>query len=179
MLGSTAKRRIDMGEPESDGVTTPMVRSLQIVVATLIAGVVVFAVLAVYIRSQNPAPMARPVPFISYLAIGFTTFMMLARILAVPVIARLSRKRLLAGPPPSTRQVMEHFSARTIFGSALLEAAAFFMLLAYLTEGQPWTLAGGLAMAGLLAVMQFPTRPRVEAAIEADRRAIEDERGAA
>jgi hypothetical protein len=34
-------------------------------------------------------------------------------------------------------------------------------------------------MAGLLAVLQFPTRQRVEAAIEADRRAIEDERGAA
>jgi hypothetical protein len=178
MPESTAKGRIDMGEPESDGVTTPMVRNIQIVVAALITGVVVFAVLAVYIRSQNPAPMAQPVPRISYLAIGFTIFMLLARTLAVPVIANLSRKRLLAGPSPSTRQLMEHYSARTIFGSALLEGAAFFMLLAYLTEGLPWTLAGGLVMAGLLAVMQFPTRPRVEAAIEADRRAVEDERRA-
>jgi hypothetical protein len=179
MLGSTTKGRFDMSEPESDGVTVPMLRNIQIVVAALITGVVVFAVIAIVIRSQNPAPMVQQVPLVSYTAIGFAPLLLLARVVIVPLIAKAGRKRLLASPNLTTQLLMEQYFARAIVGSALLEGAAFFLLVAYLTEGQPWTLAGGLVMAGLLAVMQFPTRQRVEAAIEADRRAIEDERGAA
>lgn len=165
-----------MSKSEPDHVSAPMLLIIQIVVSMLLSGVFILAVVAYVVRMRDPAPLAPNPPLVSYMALGFAPIMLAVRAVLVPIVARAGRKKLLASAPVTVKQLMEQFSARTIMGSALLESSAFFLLVAYLVEGQPWTLGGGLTMAGLLAALQFPTRARVEAAIAADRQAIEDER---
>jgi hypothetical protein len=165
-----------MSDPEPDGLPAPILRRLQFVVGALVMGVVSFAVVVMAIRMGGPPFNAPDVPVVSFMAVGFAAMMLVARAALVPAVAKAGRKKLLTMSPVTIKQLMEQYTARRIIGSTLLEGSAFFLLVTYLIEGRPWTLGGGLVMAGLLAVLQFPTRPRVEAAITADRQAIEDER---
>jgi hypothetical protein len=167
-----------MSKSEPDDVPAPMLLSIQIVVATLLSGVLIFAAIAYVVRMRDPAKVATNPPRVSFMALGFAPIMLAVRAVLVPIVAKAGRKKLLSSTPVTVKQLMEQFSARTIMGSALLEDSAFFLLLAYLVEGQPWTLGGGLVMAGLIGVQQFPTRSRVEAALAADRQAIEDTKAA-
>ncbi len=165
-----------MNPSAPDDVPPPMLRTLQIVVGALTTGIVSFSLIAAILRSRNQQPGVDGAPVLSYVALGAGVVILCARAIVIPIVAKAGRKLLLNDPAVSTTKLMAQFTTRTIVGAAILEGAGFLFLTAYLTEGQPWALAGGLMMAGLLAVLQFPTRPRVEAAIEAERRAIEDER---
>ncbi|HEX4592127.1 MAG TPA: hypothetical protein VH120_19495 [Gemmataceae bacterium] len=104
--------------------------------------------------------------------------MLVARTVIVPRIATARRRILPNNPAVTIQQLMTMFATRTIVGAALIEGAAFFLLVAYLAEGQPWTWVGGMVMGVLLAALQAPTRARAEAAFAADRQAIEDQRAA-
>jgi hypothetical protein len=161
---------------EPDVVPQALVRNLQVVVGALVGGVLIAAVIFFVVRSQGPAPMANQLPLISFLAVGFAAMMIALRLVMIPVLAKAGRAKLMPNSDVSTGQVFGLFASRTIMGAALLEGSAFFFLVAYLVEGQPWALGGGLIMAGLIAVLQFPTRTSVENAIAADRQASEDER---
>jgi hypothetical protein len=168
-----------MNEPEVDDVPPGMLRSLQIIVGALVASIFFFAVVAVVVRSKEGGPPAIDPPVISYLAIAFAAMTLGMRAVMIPAIAKVGRKPLLTEPYVATRQLMGLLTNRTIIGSALLEGAAFFLLVAYLVEGQLWTWAGGLVMGGVLAVLQFPTAARIGAAVDAERQAIADERTSA
>src|ERR1700722_3246141 len=146
-----------MGDPEQDEIPAPVLRSIQIVLGTLVLGVIFLAVIASVIRMRDPAPLAPNPPLISYIAMGMVPLILIVRALVVPVFAKAGRRKLLAASPVTTKQLVEQFTARTIVGSALLEGSAFLLLVAYLVEGQSWTLIGAVAMAGLL-VDRFPTR---------------------
>jgi hypothetical protein len=164
-----------MNDPDLDVVPPHMLRTLRIIVGALVASVLIAAAIFFVVRSQNPAPMANQVPIISCLAVGFAAMMFAVRAVMIPVVSKAGRQKLLANSDVTTTKLMELHISRTIVGAALLEGPAFFLLVAYLTEGQPWTLAAALVMAGLIAVLHFPTRFRVENAIAADRQAIRDE----
>jgi hypothetical protein len=57
------------------------------------------------------------------------------------------------------------FQTRLIIGFAMLEGAAFLQAIAYMVEGQLFSLAIGLALV-LVMAMAFPTRSRLENWIE-------------
>ena len=115
-----------MSESTEDSLPTAMVRSLQIVIGVLILGVVTLAVIAAIIRSQGPPANVPPVPMVSYIAVGFAVVMVINRFVLIPAIAKSGRKKLLAAPIVTTKQLMEQYMSRTIVGAALLEGSAFF-----------------------------------------------------
>jgi hypothetical protein len=164
-----------MNESKPDEFPTQMLRSLQIVIGALAAGVFAFAVVATVARSNGKGRVPDS-PMMSYLAIGAAALALVMRVVVPRVMTKAGRKRLANERPVLSVRLMQLHMNRTIAGAAMFEGAAFFLLTAYLAEGEPWALAGGLAVGGLMAVLQFPTLPRVEAALAADRQAIEDER---
>jgi hypothetical protein len=165
-----------MNKPESEGVPASAVQTLQIVISALVLGTLTFAVIACVLREQKPIFVAGSLPVVSLAALVFAAVMLVVRAAVIPAIRKAGRKKLLAAPSVTTKDLTAQYMARTITGAALLEGGAFFLLMAYLVEGVPLTLACGLVMGGLIAVLQFPTRRRVEAAIAADRQAIENDR---
>src|SRR3954466_7959117 len=99
-----------MNVPEAEGVPTPMLRSLQIVVGALLMGVLVFAVVAPIARGNN-APQVQPdTPFLSYVAVGFAITIMLVRAVVIPILAKAHRKKLIGSPEITAKQLMEGYS---------------------------------------------------------------------
>jgi hypothetical protein len=69
------------------------------------------------------------------------------------------------------------YQIQLIVGDAMLEGATFLQLIAYLLEGQPWSLAvAGLLVALLL--LRTPVRTRVERWVERQQALVEQARQA-
>ena len=150
-----------------------VIRIVQIIVAALALGVICFAAVAIFLRFQNPPQQDA---MIAYMAAGFAPMMLVVRAIVGTSTVNSSRKNIAAGIRPLNiptagsqlpanltdgDQFLFVFQQKTIIESALVEGAAFFNLIAFLTIGQWWS----LAVAGvLLAVMlvPFPTHDRVE-----------------
>jgi hypothetical protein len=79
---------------------------------------------------------------------------------------RSGRQNLGEDDSVSDEKWMRIFSSLTITGAALLEGGAFMFFIAYMLEGEWWTLAGGVAMVGLMFAWHFPTEGKVTAWIE-------------
>ncbi|QDT53623.1 hypothetical protein Pan44_16460 [Caulifigura coniformis] len=131
-------------------------RTIQIVVAALITGVVTFAgFLAVSGEFQKP-PRGQT---LSYVAVAFGA---LAAVLHVVVPAAIERTSLAKqGVGAGPEMLMGTLFTRTIVACAILEGAAFFSLVAFQTEHQLWVL-GVTAVLLLLMIAQFPTATRIE-----------------
>ena len=167
-----------MTEPEPDDIPAPMLRSLQVVVCAMVVGVFAFAIVLAVVRSQRGKQAIDNGLLLSYQASGAAALVLILRPVVLRVMTATGRKRLAAQRPVTAAQLMQLMTNRTIVGAALLEGAAFYLLVAYLVEGHPWALGEGLAVGGLLAALQFPTRARAETALAADREAIEGEQAA-
>jgi hypothetical protein len=166
-----------MTQAESDSVSEAMLRTMQIIIGALVGGVVAFSAVALIVHGQQRLePPADSMPQVSFVAVGFALAILAARALVVPAIAKSARNKLASQSDVTTKQLVERFMLRTIIGAALLEGSALFFLVTFMIEGQWWTLAGGLVMAVLLALLQFPTRLHVETAVAADRHAIPEAR---
>jgi hypothetical protein len=165
-----------MTGPDEDGVLEQFLRGTRITIGALAAGALLFAVVDIVLWSQGRVPTVPGMEVISYLAAGYAALMLVGRSVVMRAASAVARKRLLALPEVTTQKVLEVYGGRTITGAAFLEGAAFFFLMAFLIDGQWWTLAGGLAFAALLAVLHFPTRERVDAWADEQRQALEQEK---
>jgi hypothetical protein len=150
-----------------------VIRIVQIIVAALAMGMICFAAVAIFQRIPNPPQQDA---LIAYLAAGFAPMMLFVRAIVGTSTVNRSRKNIAAGirplnPPAAGSQLPANFTGgdqflfvfqqKTIIESALVEGAAFFNLIAFLTEGQWWSLAvAGVLLAVLL--VPFPTYDRVE-----------------
>ena len=67
------------------------------------------------------------------------------------------------------------YQTRMIVGAALLEGPAFFLLIAYLIERSPWSLAAAIFMI-LGVAAHFPTEQRVAEWVEQQMSLLEEER---
>jgi hypothetical protein len=142
--------------PPLNGDPKVWVRTAQIICAALIAGVFFFLGITQVIGPKKDEP------FLAYFAAGFAALMIVMRFV-VPAIA--VRNQIQSLPEDVSDDLMfrlfQIYQNRMIIGLALLEGAAFFNLIAYLTAGQIWT----LAVVGLLLVlmlMMFPTLNQFE-----------------
>jgi hypothetical protein len=157
-----------------------LVRPMQVIVCALAFGVLVFMAVAIAVKPGAPAGQERE-PFLAYIAIVFT-FAILAAWFIVPrtMVARL-RKSMAGG------QIAEHMQARAaatlteeqrqiqpfiatystklIVACALLEGAAFFNVVIYFLERQPFNLLIALALV-LMILAHFPTTSCVTSWIE-------------
>jgi len=150
-----------------------VVRTVQIIVAALAMGVLIFASVTVFQR-MNQAPQQDAL--LAYLAVGFAVTALGMRSVIGGLTVANQRKRIAGGtwsidsrgagsglPTNVTDgdRLLFVFQQKTIIESALLEGAAFFVLISFLIVGQWWS----LAVAGMLLMMlvvPFPTYDRVE-----------------
>jgi hypothetical protein len=148
---------------------------MQIIVGAMLAGVLSFATIAAVVRSQNPLRPPPDLPILSFVAVGFGVLTLLGRMALLQTVTTAARHRWRAETDIPVCQWLNLFQTRTVIGAALLEGAAFLFLVAYLVEGLPWALAGGLAFGALLALLQFPTRAAVERWVEAQQETFQNE----
>lgn len=146
------------------------VQTVQIICAALAGGVVMFAAV-VSVAGLAPDPPAGQM--LSLMGLVFGVASVFGRIV-VPGIVPVPPTKLNMGDADASeatevnRRALALFAiyqTQMIIGLAILEGAAFFNVIAYMLEGNVWSLgaAGGLIVVMLLT---FPTRSRVAFWIE-------------
>jgi hypothetical protein len=146
------------------------IRTIQIMAAAIVAGVGMFLIIVLTLRGQGPAPAASPI--LLYVGIVFGVAALAAR-LVVPNLLVAARRRQLPGSS-SSRDLLGLFQLRTIVGMALLEGAAFFLVIVYLLDGSQLALL--LSILGVVIVAsQFPTRSSIDRWLARQRELIEQE----
>jgi hypothetical protein len=137
-------------------------RPMQIIVATLAFGVVSFFVVTLFIGSHGGGNGPDSNHIVTYVGMGFAIVGAIVWIILRDLIARQSRKSVLAG---DTRRLATVYQTRLIISCALLEGIAFLNLVAYLIEHQRMSLV--IAGAYLVILLnQFPTLNRLENWVE-------------
>jgi hypothetical protein len=165
-------------------------RTLQIILAGLASGVIMFGVIAVLLATREAAPQngAAKTLLLTYIAAAFA-FVSLAVAWVLPSAIAGSQLRSLVigtagraganGSPSSpvadlskVGALANMFQTRAIIGASILEGAALLNLIAYLIEQQPLS----LMMAGMLVacmLSQFPTIRKMGRWIESELKTIE------
>ncbi len=154
------------------------VRTPQIVVIGLVVGCGFFMGIAISMNMQQGglgAAQGDGNPLLPYIALAFAVSAVAARVMVVPVVVGPLRRKIVQGtwPPPNGRpqqpslvamaeadeeagKLAMLFLTKTIIAGAIIEGAAFFLLIAYLIEGSFMALGVAVAMVVLLA-SHFPT----------------------
>lgn len=143
------------------------VRTMQLITGALLIGVVVFGVIATLVGGKPAAPPPNqppPTPILTYMAAGFAFIQLGMRAVVPTVMARNSVAHLqgsLDDSDASKLRLAGIYQTKMIIGMALCEGAAFFALIAWMTERELIAIgtAGFLVLVMLAA---FPTRSRVE-----------------
>ncbi|HWE38596.1 MAG TPA: hypothetical protein VG406_18640 [Isosphaeraceae bacterium] len=151
-----------MPPDDSNDVLELVLRQCQIIIAALIAGVTLFAALDLLVLSQ--LGKAAATSMLSWVAVGSTAFWAALAWLVPRLIAdRVVRDRAeVPRGPGDLDRLLAGFRAKTVVAGALLEGPVFFALIAYMIERSPIALAAA-APALLYLMLQFPTRPALEA----------------
>jgi hypothetical protein len=172
---------------EGDRLLSNRLRLLQFMVAAMITGAVVFAVIAVVVGLQRGGDPDVPMgtPFLSYIALAFFVIELAAwavfpRRLADRGVAAIAAGTWTPGPESNPAdyagddaKLLAVLQTKTLAASALMEGAAFLGCIAYLVEGQAIALA---ATAGAVLVMAatFPTLGRLRGWLETQRARVEE-----
>jgi hypothetical protein len=182
--GKVGKR---MDQPfEADPITARL-RVIQIIIGALLAGAVSFLGMAVWLRAIGDQP--RPgMPAVTYFGLAGAVLNVIFSFVIPSKLTGAARKRIAATVPG--RDLVEHgrsataddagqlctvYNNQMIIGAALLEGATFFLLIAYIVEGQLISpIVAALLIAGI--AWRFPTRERLTTWIEAHERLIAEKR---
>jgi hypothetical protein len=182
---------------DEQAVIAETARICQVLVGSLMAGVIVFLTITTIISTgdggaKNPvagAAAGKNQPLLTYLAAGFSGSAVVLSFILPGLMVAQSRKRLAqeneagladarTGVPDTSVRALNEFSnlamlyrTQLIVGSALAEGAAFFAIIAYLLEQQPIALAMALVALGAIAV-RFPTPGRISDWIERQREQV-------
>lgn len=150
------------------------VRTMQIIVAALLMGVVSFGLMVtLVIKPQQQEP------FLAYFAAGFTAVAIGMRSVVPGLIAGNQVRELAekshAGTGAIDDEFIGVFQTKTIVEGALLEGPAFCLLISYMLTGQAWVLGIAFGLLVLMAI-QFPTRDRAESWVKRQRELLELEK---
>jgi hypothetical protein len=158
---------------------TPGVATIQIINGALVAGVVVFLGISLYLRSQHPDGIFGPaIPeanrFLPLFAVVLAVGNALAAFWIPPTMVQ-ARRRALAegrwtdpgvgrGTPATTDagRLLSVYTTARIVQLALLEGAAFLCLIVYYLHGDGFLLMVALALIVAMLV-GWPTRSRLDA----------------
>src|SRR6476620_4554932 len=128
------------------------VRTIQIIVCALFAGVVAFLGVAIFLVSQNAQAALPDKPFLTYTSLGMAIAVVIAWLIVPSLAAAGMKKAIIEGRSENWGIVKNLpnaadlgnvvplsvvYQTKTIIAAALLEGAAFFCTVAYLIEPQP------------------------------------------
>ncbi len=138
--------------PESVG------RTAMIITGALIQGVVIFASVAYFIGKGEPV---QP-PMISFIGAGTALMMVVMRFVLPTVIVNGAKAKLKeASDTDLMSQLASLYVTKTVVGMALLEAGAFFNLVAYVADKQLWSYGVVAFLLGVMAI-SFPSQGQFE-----------------
>jgi hypothetical protein len=163
--------------------------TLQIIVAALAAGALMFAGVAWFVATNAARARAAPAQILlTYVAAGVALLALIVSWIVPAIIASSQRQAIAAGKSISAAATtrnqsgIEHlgdvgslsaaYQTQQIIRAAILEGAAFFNLVAYIVEKQSLCLVAAGVMV-LFMLSQFPTRQRVEDWLERELTATE------
>ena len=167
-----------------------LLRTQQIIMAALPAGLFFFLLIAILDRFGGNQP-ADLFGILTLAAVAYAAMSLVAQAVVPRMITGAARRRIAQGtwqPPGLTTpqiatllkrtgtsgQFMLVNQLRLILGGAILDGAAFFVVLAYFLEGSP--IALGVAVLLITALLlKFPTAGRVGDWIENQRRRMEED----
>lgn len=170
-------------KPDAEQEVRQVLTVLRIIVLALAMGVATFlGVVLTMERDEAPDD-----PMLWLLMAGFAGMALLARMVIPTVIFSSIRRKIALGtwqpqskngqPPPQTDEglLMAALQMKTIVGCAILEAAGFANVFAFLSEGQ---LASAIVAAVLIVMIiaHFPLKMRVDGWLESQKRWLEEER---
>jgi hypothetical protein len=153
--------RTDTNTGELSQAITARLGVMRIIAGALITGAVGFAAVSLFLKNTaEPDPAAGSFPIVSTIGLAAT----LVQSLLVVILPGAAARNLVSKAETSS-QLVEAYFGPLLMTFALLEGATFFNCVAYIIEGQWWTLvAVGTLIVWMLT--QFPTRTRVEHWIE-------------
>lgn len=154
-------------------------RTMRWIAVALITGPVIFMVIVVLLRTRPMWP-ARSItaPFLTYAALGFGAVQLVLQAVlpnrqaaqGCREIGRGARFEPYLDAVPSLWSV---YQRRLLLGMGLLEGPVFFLMLAYLLEGEvSGFVVAGLFLVGIIA--WFPTRGRVDSWVEQQRERLQE-----
>jgi hypothetical protein len=163
-----------------------VVWTLRIIIPALAGGLLVFTLVAFFVHQGQAQPGHGEV-FLSLIGAAFAVAAIFARMLVPALMVRSGCQRIARGVrDPSavwtaeqalrstdSEQLLAVFGAKTIVGGAILEGAGFFNPVAYIIEGQGYSLV--LALILVVGIMiGIPTRHGLESWLEQQQRRIQE-----
>jgi hypothetical protein len=156
---------------DPDAVLSACLRVGRIILVALALGVLAFLGIAVFIRENNPRPVP-DTPILTYVALAVAALQAILQGVLPGLVATGIRRQLVAGkwpparpgrpvPPDDRSKLCALYITRLIIGAALVEGAAFLLLIAYLLEGSVLALAAAGVML-VIILLKFPTRTGLE-----------------
>ena len=141
-----------MSQVDDDSLPAPMVRTTQVIILAMTAGLVFFLVVVLFVRGQPGAAAgpARPGPLISYVAAAFAAAVVPMSLIVPSAVVKSGRAQIAPGPDDPTLRLAGVYQTSLIMGAALNEGPALFALVAFMIEGLPWVL--GIAALLILGV---------------------------
>lgn len=135
------------------------VRTMQIVAFALVAGVLMFLVVAL-IQTKGKQPGE---PFLAYFGAGFAALMIVLRFVVPDIVAQTQLRQLAAefdiNNDENHRSFVDRcagiYQTKMIIGTAFLEGAAFLNVIEYMSVVQTWS----LAVVGVLVAIMLITFP--------------------
>lgn len=160
-----------MNEVETPIVTSDEISGLRIIAGALIAGVVLFAAIALaFTIGRDPGD-----PLVGYVALALSAAQIMAWAIVPNIVSKTGWAAASGESARSTEALCGAYRVKMIVGMALLESAAIFDVVAYLVTARWWCLAAAGVLVFLMAA-SFPTQTKVEHWIETQQQLIESRR---
>jgi len=182
-----------MSGPAAPTSLEPLVRQLQVITAALVAGCVFFTMIAVVILGGWPDAWADGV--LTYASVGVAIVALFTRLVIPLLLETQTRRQIFAAARQNDRaqsaqdasaaepaladvqrtgQLLKLFQARIIVGHAILEGAAFFLLVVAIVDQASLPLLLAIVLVAGLA-FGLPTRGRVDSWLVEQRRRLNEE----
>ncbi len=166
------------------------VRTLQIVVAAMTAGCILFLAIALVFRGSPAAGVQ--IPVLTCILSAMALMLVGMRLVVPRIVVAQARAAIRRGIGPSREdntlddapqsdearnaaKLIGLFVTRTIMAAALLEGAVLMLLVAYLVEGSALSLGFAVVLIAALAA-HFPTASGAAAWVEDQARLLDEER---
>jgi hypothetical protein len=170
----------------SDDVTLVAERlwKMQIIQAAIVAGALIYAIIALVMRQGGIMRGHGGQSIISYVMAAFAATALIQFPIITRRIIKENRKKIADRVPSTgstelkstsdTAALLASFQTQMIIGAAILEGATFGLIVAFLIEATSWTLIGAIVLTAVNA-FQLPTRIRLERWLDEQRELIQQE----
>ncbi len=153
------------------------VRTMQIIIGALCAGIVLFLAMVFALAGDEPAQGG----MLSMVGVGIAVAATASAFVLPGTIVAQHRRQIAQveqadnGDRSLERRLLGAYQVKLIMSGALLEGAALLNVVVFFLEGQFYNAAIGLLLAAGIALL-FPTRSRLDRWIEEQKRLIDNER---